>query len=208
MKDNWERLYHCCCLLKITGYHSMVQLNFDPPVLKTGRLVLRKISVEDAEDIFILRTNEEAMKYINKPKLNTIEDAIELIDKMNEPVRINWGITLKNDSKIIGTIGYHRIEKDHYRAEIGYMLDPAYWNTGLMSEAIEKVINFGFNEMNLHSIEANINPGNMVSRKILQKFNFVKEAYFKENFFFEGNFLDSEVYSLLKGQEPANYNLS
>lgn len=177
----------------------MVSLNFEPfPVLETERLVLRKISMEDAADMFVLRTNEAAMKYINKPKLNSIEDAKDLINKMNEPERLPWGITLKNENKIIGTIGFHRVEKEHYRAEIGYMLDPGYWNTGLMSEAIAKVINFGFNEMKLHSIEAIINPGNTISRKILQKFNFIQEAYFKENFFFEGKFYDSEVYSLIR----------
>ena len=177
----------------------MPELNFDPfPVLETERLILPKISMDDAEDVFLLRTNEEAMKYINKPKLLSIDDAKEIIKKMNDPDRIQWGITLKTSDTIIGTIGYHRIEKEHYRAEIGYMLHPQYWNTGLMSEAIAKVINYGFDEMKLHSIEAIINPGNVASRKILQKFNFIKEAYFKENFFFEGKFYDSEVYSLVK----------
>ena len=177
----------------------MPELNFDPfPVLETERLILRKISMDDAEDMFHLRTNEDAMKYINKPKLTSIDDAKEIIKKMNDPDRIQWGITLKTSDTIIGTIGYHRIEKEHYRAEIGYMLHPQYWNTGLMSEAITKVINYGFDEMKLHSIEAIINPGNTISRKILKKFNFIKEAYFKENFFFEGKFYDSEVYSLVK----------
>ena len=177
----------------------MVQLNFETyPEIETERLVLRKISTEDALDIFLLRTNEEAMQYIKKPKMNSIDDAIELIKVMNSPDRIQWGIALKNNNKIIGTIGYHKIIKDHYRAEIGYMLLPVYWNTGLMSEAISSVIDFGFNKMNLHSIEAIIDPGNAVSRKILEKFNFNKEAYFKENFFFEGAFFDSEIYSLLK----------
>ncbi|MDB5221553.1 MAG: ydaF 4 [Chitinophagaceae bacterium] len=177
----------------------MVQLNFDSfPVLETERLLLRKITMEDAEDIFLLRTNEEAMKYIKKPKLRSVNDAIELIKVMNSPDRIQLGITLKNITRIIGIIGYHRIVNEHYRAEIGYMLNPQYWNTGLMSEAITKVIGFGFNEMKLHSIEAIIDPKNMASRKILEKFNFIKEAYFKENFFFEGEFFDSEVYSLVK----------
>ena len=172
---------------------------FDPyPVIETERLLLRKVTMDDAEDVFLLRTNEEAMKYINKPKLLSIDDAKELIKKMNISDRIQWGITIKNENKIIGTIGYHRIEKEHYRAEIGYMLDPEYWNTGLMSEALTKAIGFGFTKMGLHSIEAVINPGNTASRAILKKFGFIKEAYFKENFFFEGEFYDSEVYSLLK----------
>jgi ribosomal-protein-alanine N-acetyltransferase len=177
----------------------MPELMFDPfPVIETERLLLRKVSMDDAEDVFFLRTNEEAMKYINKPKLLSIDDAKELIKKMNVPDRIQWGITLHSANKIIGTIGYHKIEKEHYRAEIGYMLDPQYWNTGLMSEALAKAIDFGFTKMNLHSIEAIINPGNKASRMILKKFNFIKEGYFKENFFFEGKFYDSEVYSLVK----------
>ena len=180
----------------------MVRLDFDPfPVLETGRLVLRKISMGDADNIFLLRTNDEAMKYINRPALQSNDDVIELINKMtNTAERINWGITLQNQNKIIGTIGYHKIDKENYRAEIGYMLSPEYWNTGLMTEAITKVIEYGFNEMNLHSIEAVINPENSVSRKTLQKFKFIKEAYFKENFFFEGKFFDSEVYSLIRSK--------
>jgi ribosomal-protein-alanine N-acetyltransferase len=178
----------------------MLELNFTPfPVLGTERLLLREIATDNAEDLFLLRNDDDAMKYISKPKLQTIEEAKDLIKIMtNISERIQWGITLKGKNKFIGIIGYHRIIKEHYRAEIGYMLHPQYWNTGIMSEAIAKVIHYGFNEMNLHSIEAIINPANTVSRKVLQKFNFIKEAYFKENFFFEGKFLDFEVYSLLK----------
>jgi Acetyltransferases, including N-acetylases of ribosomal proteins len=177
----------------------MLELNFDPfPVLITDRLLLRKISLDDAEDMLLLRSNDEAIKYIHKPKLKSVDEAIELIKIMNSPDRIQWGITLKNENKVIGAMGYHKIIKEHFRAEIGYMLHPDYWNTGIISEAIAKVIDHGFNEMKLHSIEAIINPENTISRKILQKFSFIKEAYFKENFFFEGKFYDSEVYSLLK----------
>ena len=180
--------------------YLMLELNFDPfPLLETERLLLRKVCLDDAEDMFLLRTNAQIMQYIHRARAASIEDAKELIKKMNEPDRIQWGITLHNNDTLIGTIGYHSILKEHYRAEIGYMLHPGYWNKGLMSEAIAAVIDYGFNEMKLHSIEAIIDPANDVSRKTLQKFNFIKEAYFKENFFFVGNFLDSEVYSLLNG---------
>ena len=178
----------------------MLELNFHPfPVLKTERLFLRKISIEDAQYLFELRTNDDAMKYINKPLPKSIEEIEALINRMNEITeRIQWAIILKNDNKFIGTIGYHRVEKEHYRAEVGYMLHPEYWNTGLMSEALAGVIEFGFTDLNLHSIEANINPENDISRKLLKKFNFIKEGYFKEDYFYDGTFLDSEVYSLLK----------
>ncbi|MGF1923347.1 MAG: GNAT family N-acetyltransferase, partial [Bacteroidia bacterium] len=66
------------------------------------------------------------------------------------------------------------------------------------SEALHATINFGFNEIRLHSIQANVAPANNASQQILLKHGFVKEAYFKEDHYFNGQFMDSEVYSLLK----------
>lgn len=178
----------------------MLELNFEPfPVLTTERLILRRISMEDAEELFMLRTNKEVMKYIGRPIPKAVEDVHELINNMNDnTVRIQWAIALKEKNKFIGTIGYHRIEKENYRAEVGYMIQYDYWNSGITSEALTRVLDFGFNEMNLHSIEANINPANDISRKVLKKFGFIKEGYFKENYFFDGKFFDTEIYSLMK----------
>lgn len=178
----------------------MLELDFDPfPVLTTERLILRQIFMEDAEDLFQLRNNDDAMKYINKPRPQSIAETEELIEKMNDlSARIQWAVTLKTEQKLVGTIGYHIIYKEHHRAEIGYMLHPANWGGGLMSEAIAAVIDFGFKQMELHTIEARINPANNASAKILLKHSFVKEGYFKESFFYEGNYIDSEIYSLVK----------
>lgn len=97
----------------------MLEFNFSPfPVLETDRLMLRKITEDDAENIFLLRTNEDAMKFIHKPKLKSLEEAKELITLLNKPERIQWGISLKDEGKIIGIAGFHRIENMHYRAEI------------------------------------------------------------------------------------------
>ena len=180
----------------------MLQLNFDPfPIIETERLVLRRIIIEDAPDYFLLRSNVDAMKHICKPLQTNIEEAKTLIYKINEMVNFNdgigWGVCLKNENRMIGTVSFHKIEKEHYRAEIGYMLEPSYWKKGIISEAVKAIIDYGFNELNFHSIEAHIDPANIGSEKILQKCNFVKEAYYKENYFYNGQFLDTAVYSLL-----------
>ena len=78
------------------------------------------------------------------------------------------------------------------------MLHPAFWKKGIMKEALLHVIDFGFDEMNLHSIEANINPDNTASAMLLESTGFVKEAYFKEDYFFNGAFHDTIIYSRLK----------
>ena len=141
------------------------------------------------------------MKYIDRPRAKSIEDARMLISKMDEALvkneGITWGITLKPDLKIIGTIGYWRIMKEHFRAEIGYQLHFDLQGKGIMQEALIKVLDYGFNIMQLHSIEANVNPNNLASIKFLEKNNFIREAYFKENYYFNGQFLDSAIYSFI-----------
>jgi ribosomal-protein-alanine N-acetyltransferase len=183
----------------------MLELNFHPfPTLQTERLILREVTMADSQDVLTLRGDIDAMRYIWKPASTTLDEARDLISRIRDGLEkntaIGWAITLKNNPQLIGTIGFHQIDKQHHRAEIGYMLLPQYWNKGLMSEAIKKVLDFGFNTMELHSIQANIDPNNMVSAAILKKFNFEREAYFKENFFFNGKFMDSEIYSLLNKQ--------
>ena len=78
------------------------------------------------------------------------------------------------------------------------MLHPDFWGKGIMKEALMAAIDFGFTEMNLHSIEAHINPENTVSGILLEKTGFIREAYFKEDFYFRGKFIDTAVYTLLE----------
>jgi ribosomal-protein-alanine N-acetyltransferase len=89
------------------------------------------------------------------------------------------------------------MQKEHDRAEVGYMLHPDFRKKGIMQEALTAIIEYGFTQMNLHSIEAVIDPRNKASETILVRNNFVKEAHFKENYFFDGAYLDSAHYSLL-----------
>lgn len=180
----------------------MLELNFFPfPEIKTPRLLLRKMKLNDAEELHRMRSDEEVMKYIDRPRTATLKDAKELLRKFifdteNNNI-VNWAIAWPETNKMIGTIGLWNFQKTNYRAEIGYMLAAEMQRKGLMIEALEAVINYAFNVIKLHSIEATINPGNEASTKILERNGFVKEAHFKENFYFNGKFLDSIVFSLL-----------
>lgn len=180
----------------------MLQFNFDPfPIILTDRLKLRAINLTDSQEIFALRSDVEVLKYLDRPAAKFLEEAIEFIQKNIEQLRTNdgisWAITLKEKPELIGTIGFWKIDKEHHRAEIGYMLFTAQQQKGLMQEAITAVLQYGFNTMHLHSVEANVNPDNAASKKLLLKNNFVQEAYFRENYYFESKFLDSAIYSLL-----------
>lgn len=180
----------------------MLEVNFSPfPVLTTDRLVLRKTVMTDAEEIFFLRSDQEVLKYIDRAPAVSLDEAyafIQLItDNIDNNVGISWAITQKGDDKLIGSIAIWRLDKENYRGEIGYVLHPAWQGKGIMQESIKAVTDYGFREMKLHSIEANINPGNMSSQRVLERTGFVREAYFRENYYYQGQFIDSAIYSLL-----------
>jgi ribosomal-protein-alanine N-acetyltransferase len=181
----------------------MLEPNFTPfPEINTARLLLRKVLLEDVNALYAIRTNKNVMRYIDKDPPKNIEEAKTMIEKITKDLDdsngITWAVCLKeNAGQMIGTIGFWRLIKQNYRAEIGYMLQPDYWRKGLMEEAVTAAIDYAFTKMNVHSIEANINPNNAASGALLEKLNFVREAYFKEDYFFKGKFLDSAIYSLL-----------
>jgi len=181
----------------------MLEPNFSPfPEIRTERLILRCLNKADAPELLFLRSDDEVMKYIDREKTKTVEEAEAFVEKILQNLDINegimWAIALQEaPDTLIGTIGYWRLIKQHYRAELGYMLHPAHWNKGIMKEAVMAAIDYGFKTMNLHSIEAHINPENVASGLVLEKTGFVREAYFREDYFFKGRFIDSAIYSLL-----------
>ena len=180
----------------------MLELSFTPfPIIKTERLLLRQINNEDVNEIFILRSDERVMRYIDKSPAQSLDDAYEFLTRIAELEKnteaVTWGIALKDELHLVGTICLWNIQKEHYRAEVGYNLLPDYWGKGIMQESIKEVIDYGFNVMKLHSIEANVNPDNAASIRLLERNKFKREAYYKENFYFNGKFLDTAIYSLL-----------
>jgi len=171
------------------------------PIIETEKLLLREISLNDAVDIFEIYSNEEAMKYFGKNTYKELKEAELIAERCIKAFKdkegIRWGITFKNSDELIGTAGIWRIVKEHLRGEIGYDLKISQWNKGIMTEALKAIAEFGFSKMNLHTLEANIDPENIASRKLLYKIGFIKEGYFCESYLQDGKFLDSEIYSLL-----------
>lgn len=181
----------------------MLAPNFSPfPELGTKRLLLRQMSLADAPGVYRLRSDAEVMKYINRPLTRGIEEAEAWINVILEALAKNEGITwcicLKDaPSEHMGSIGLWRIDKENHRAEIGYMLEPSLQGKGIMFEALQQVVEYGFREMKLHSIEAHLDPRNSASAALLKKAGFIQEAYFKENYLLQDRFADTAVYSLL-----------
>jgi [ribosomal protein S5]-alanine N-acetyltransferase len=192
---------------KIIAYSStkkpMLEINFHPfQNLESERLLLRRVATTDVNEIMELRGNPETMKFIPRPLVTNKEQALEHINmieaKIIENEGINWAITIKGNPKLVGVIGHYRIQPENHRCEIGYMILPQYNGKGYVTEAIKVVLEYGFEVLNMHSIEAVIDPDNIASERVLQKNNFVKEAHILENELWDGKFWDTVIYSILK----------
>jgi [ribosomal protein S5]-alanine N-acetyltransferase len=182
----------------------MSKMNFNPfPNLVTERLNLRKITIEDLNEFYILKSDERLLKYYDA-KAKTYEEAGQFLQNLNDGIKRNewiiWGITLKNEDKLIGSICFWNISEEQSKAEIGYELMVDWQGKGIMQESIKAVIEYGFNGMKLQLIEAFPNPNNLKSTKLLECNNFVKGENFVETDPSNGKPLERVIY-LLKNND-------
>jgi ribosomal-protein-alanine N-acetyltransferase len=155
----------------------MLTRNFESfPILATERLTLRQLTMNDEQAIFILRSDSEINKYLDRQVSITIDDARDFINKVNENVRKNdalyWAITLRNSNILLGTICLFSFSDENDKCEIGYELLPNFQGQGIMKEAAEKVIDYAFNTIKVKKIEAFLHRDNQRSVNLLEKFLF------------------------------------
>ena len=180
----------------------MLTINFKPfPKIETTRLVLRRIRMDDAKDLHFFRSNKEVLKYIDKKPEKSLAKTKKFIKMLWSLERkgsaVNWAVTLKGNDRLMGNICLWNIKKEHHRAELGYTLHPSLHGKGLMGEAVKAVLGVGFKKYKFHSVEANVNPKNKASIKLLKRNKFKREAYYKENYHFNGKYIDTAIYSLI-----------
>ncbi|MGG0720516.1 GNAT family protein [Robertmurraya massiliosenegalensis] len=172
------------------------------PVLETERLELRQVTKEDAPHILSYLSDEEVMQYYGLEPFQTIEEALDEISWYQSILKnktgIRWGITLKDQGEVIGSCGFHNRVPQHYRTEIGFELSRKYWGQGIAREAINAIIQYGFEHMEIHRIEALIEPPNLPSQKLVENQGFVREGLLRNYEFTREKFDDLYMYSLLK----------
>ena len=151
------------------------------PTLRTFRLTLRQLKMNDDNEIFFLRSDERILKYLDMPPAATIDDARMFIDKIINGINKYWAITTKSNDKLIGTICIWNISADGYNADIGYVLHPDYQGKGFMQEALLKVLEYSFETMNLKSIEADVDPNNSKSIQLLKRNGFKLKQQLEKN---------------------------
>lgn len=175
------------------------------PRLETPRLALRRLTQEDAPDVFHLFSDERVAKNMDIDTLTDIEQARQLIrdldTRYHHDTGIRWGISLKGSRQVIGTAGInHWVHALGSRGEIGYDLLPDFWGQGLMPEALRPILHYGYTDLGLHRIEAMVNPNNERSMRVLIKLGFQREGILRDYGYWRGRFWDQVCFSLLKGE--------
>ena len=155
----------------------MLNRSFVPfPILATERLILRQLVINDEQEIFILRSDREINKYLDRQISNTIDDARDFINKVNENINKNdsvyWAITLADRNLLVGTICLFSFSDEDGKCEIGYELLTNYQGQGIMKEAAEKVVDYAFNTIKVQKIEAIFHRDNQRSINLLEKLLF------------------------------------
>lgn len=146
------------------------------PVLHTDRLVCRELIKADAKQLLSIRNNEEINRFIGRSSAQTLQHVHGFIDSRRldrtEGKGVYWAIELKSSGKLIGTICFWNLDYNAGTAEIGYELLPAEQGKGLMTEAIDKVITYGFETMQLDAMTACLSPNNKPSVNLLERHGF------------------------------------
>ena len=175
---------------------------FKPIQLNSERLVLRRLVEPDLLALFGIFSNAEVMRYWSSPPMTDISDAAQMLLNIQEGYRngnvLQLGIERKTDQALIGTCTLHNLHLKSCRAEIGYALGRTYWRQGYMREALTVLIDYAFESLELNRLEADIDPRNTASEKLLERLGFLKEGYLRQRWIVNGEVSDSVFYGLLR----------
>jgi [ribosomal protein S5]-alanine N-acetyltransferase len=182
------------------------------PILNTGRFLLRPMDLQDAKAVYENLSDKDVVKDMGVNPFKSVKEAEELITFMNDLFEKNaafrWGIIRISDNKLIGTCGYNGWETNRgSRVEIAYDLGKPYWRKGFMTEILESIIKFTFEEVGFNRIEAFTNLDATPSMNLLMKIGFVQDGVLRGYAAFEDDYIDQRCFSLLKKDWLAKHNM-
>lgn len=175
---------------------------FDSIPIHTERLTLRPFHHSDARDLFDMYSDPKVMRFWSSPPWGSIDQAHETIARGIEAFKNGEYLCLilerTEDSRLLGQCTLFKFSESCRRAEIGYCLASRAWRNGYMNEALRALIGYGFEQLNLNRIEADIDPINEASVKTVERLGFVREGLLRERWIVNGETSDSVIYGLLR----------
>ncbi|WKA54665.1 GNAT family N-acetyltransferase [Planococcus shixiaomingii] len=172
------------------------------PVLETERLILRKLTLADAEDMFEYASEPMVSRFVPWEVHKSVEDTKAFLAFLTESYgkkrKLTWAIELKSEGKMIGTIDFINWLPKRHKAELAYILSHNYWGSGLILEAAKSLLDYGFQKMELNKVEAPIMLDNFQSQRVVEKLGMQREGVARQHMIINGEFVDLAMYSILK----------
>jgi len=172
------------------------------PTIVAERVRLRWLTPGDVDALYDVFSDPDVMRYWSSPPLQDREAAGRLLQQIRDHFErrdlFQWGVALSADDRVIGTCTLCRLDALNKRAEIGFALGRAHWGHGYMSEALEALFGIAFDEMQLRRIEADVDPRNEASIRLLERLGFEKEGHLRERWLVNGGVQDALFYGLLR----------
>lgn len=172
------------------------------PTLPARRVALRWLQARDVPDLFAVFGDPEVMRYWSRPPMEVLAEAEALLHEIHalhaQRSLFQWAVALLDSDRVIGTCTLFHLDRTHRRAEIGYALRRAHWGQGLASEAVATLIQFAFGTLDLHRLEADVDPRNKRSLRLLERLGFEREGHLRERYHVGGESQDAVLLGLLR----------
>jgi RimJ/RimL family protein N-acetyltransferase len=169
------------------------------------RIILRPLKISDAKDIYTnIQDRKIAENTLRIPWPYRLKDAINFIKNSQKSLKKRkgfiFGIELKEKKEVVGVISLENVDFEHRHAEVGYWLGKKYRGKGIMTEAGKLVLNFAFEKLKLHRVDAGVFSDNLISQKVLKKLGFKKEGVRRHWRLKFGRWKDDVLYSILENE--------
>ncbi len=175
---------------------------FSMPTLETERLILRRMTLRDAQDIFAYSRDPEVARHVLWVAQKSVSEAKDycrfMLRKYRNDEPSSWGIIEKKTDTLVGTIGYMDYSEDNASVEVGYSLAKWMWNGGYMTEALRRVIEYTFEAMDINRIEAQHELENPSSGRVMEKCGMQKEGVLRQRLYNKGKYVDVALYAMLR----------
>ena len=171
------------------------------PTLDAPRVRLRWVTADDVDAIYAVFSDPRMMRFWSSPAMKERAEAEVYVSKIHEGFQakslFQWGIELTQERRLLGTCTLFHLDPGNAKAELGYGLGSAYWGKGYMQEALGALLDFAFGTLRLRRLEADVDPRNDNSLRILGKLGFQREGLLRERWNVAGEIQDTAFYGLL-----------
>lgn len=178
------------------------------PVLQGPRVRLRMLASTDVPALFAVYSDPLVMRYWSNAPYATIEQAQVKFEELDSGNRagnfFSWAIADNRNDAMLGTCSLFEISQPHRRASLGYALGSAYWGHGYALEASRLAVEYAFGTLGLRRLEADVDPRNAPSLRLLDRLGFTREGLLRERWQVAGETQDSLICGLLARDYAAN----